>query len=150
MQKETERLKKLTHEERLQEEKEKQEKEKRKREKKQKREIEIITEEKTKLIIEDFSYYLKKGPTFLTPFNRSSKMYLSVNEKKTKEPPCPKDEIFKYPSKILPETENIQWRFRIQPDHHRIGEKKLPNYPFQCFENPDKKNPLFRRGREIH
>ena len=133
MQKETERRKKLTHEERLQEEKEKQQK----REKK--REIEIITEEKTKLIIEDFSYYLKKGPTFLTPFNLPSKMYMSVNDKKTKQPPCPKDEIFKYPSKILPETENIQWRFRIQPDHHRIGQKKLPNYPFQRFENHDKK-----------
>ena len=140
MQKETERRKKLTHEERLREEKEKQEKEKQKREKKtRKREIEIITEEKTKLIIEDFSYYLKKGPTFLTPFNLPSKMYMSVNDKKTKQPPCPKDEIFKYPSKILPETENIQWRFRIQPDHHRIGQKKLPNYPFQRFENHDKK-----------
>ena len=144
MQKETERLKKLTHEERLREEKEKQEKEKQKREKQsqkkmRKREIEIITEEKTKLIIEDFSYYLKKGPTFLTPFNLPSKMYISVNDKKTKQPPCPKDEIFKYPSKILPETENIQWRFRIQPDHHRIGQKKLPNYPFQRFENHDKK-----------
>ena len=140
MQKETERLKKLTHEERLREEKEKQALQKQKREKKtRKREIEIITEEKTKLIIEDFSYFLKKGPTFLTPFNLPSKMYMSVNDKKTKQPPCPKDEIFKYPSKILPETENIQWRFRIQPDHHRIGQKKLPNYPFQRFENHDKK-----------
>ena len=66
-------------------------------------------------------------------------MYMSVNEKKVKEPPCPKDEIFKHPSKILPETENIQWRFRIEPDHSRIGLKKLPKYPFQHFENPDKK-----------
>ena len=66
-------------------------------------------------------------------------MYMSVNEKEVKEPPCAKNEIYKYPSKILPETENIQWRFKTQPDHKRIGLKKLPKFPFQCFTNPDKK-----------
>ena len=146
MQKEIERRKGLTHEERLQEEKERQEEEKRKQREREERKKpkyekveQVITEEKIKIIIEDFSYCLKKGPTFLTPFNQPTKMYMSVNEKKVKEPPCPKDEIFKYPSKILPETKNIQWRYRIEPDHHRIGIKKLPKYPFQCFKNPDKK-----------
>ena len=57
MQKETERLKKLTHEERLREEKEKQTLQEKKT---RKREIEIITEEKTKLIIEDFFLLFKK------------------------------------------------------------------------------------------
>ena len=155
MQNEIERRKKLTPEERLKEEKERQEEEKRKYKEKEERKkqknkkaeetekeeenIKIITEENIKLIIEDFSYCLKKGPTFLTPFNKPTKMYMSVNEKKVNEPPCPKDEIFKYPSKILPETENIQWRFRVEPDHKRIGIKKLPKYPFQYFNNPDKK-----------
>ena len=146
MQKEIERRKNLTHEERLEEEKERQEEEKRKQRKREERKKpkcekveKVITEENLKLIIEDFTYCLKKGPTFLTPFNQPTKMYMSVNEKKVKEPPCPKDEIFKYPSKILPETENIQWRFRKEPDHKRIGIKKLPKYPFQYFKNPDKK-----------
>ena len=146
MKKEIERRKKLTYEERQREEEERREEEKRKQREREERKKpkyelieEVITEEKLKLFITDFSYCLKKGPTFLTPFNQPTKMYMSVNEKEVKEPPCPKDEIHKYPSKILPETENIQWRFRTEPDHKRIGIKKLPKYPFQCFKNPDKK-----------
>ena len=146
MKKEIERRKKLSHEERLREEEERREEEKRKQREREERKKpkyelieEVITEEKLKLTIDDFTYCLKKGPTFLTPFNQPTKMYMSVNEKKVKEPPCPKNEIFKYPSKILPETENIQWRFRTEPDHKRIGIKKLPKYPFQCFKNPVKK-----------
>ena len=147
MKKEIETRKKLTYEERQREEEEsEEEEEKRKqgeREEKRKPKYEtveeVITEEKLKLSITDFSYCLKKGPTFLTPFNQPTKMYMSVNEKEVKEPPCPKDEIYKYPSKIYPETENIQWRFRTEPDHKRIGLKKLPKYLIQRFTNPDKK-----------
>ena len=146
MKKEIERRKKLTPEERQREEKERQEEEKRKQREREERKKpkyetieEVITEEKLKLIITDFTYCLKKGPTFLTPFNQPTKMYMTVGEKEVKEPPCAKDEIYKYPSKILPETENIQWRFRTEQDHKRIGIKKLPKFPFQCFTNPDKK-----------
>ena len=149
--KEVERRKKLTREERQQEdEKRRQEEERKQREKEERKKLkedekkngkkeETIVEEKLKLIVSNFSYRLKKGPTFLTPFNKPTKMYMSYGDKKLKEPPCAKDEIFKYPSQILPDTENIKWRFRTETDHHRIGKKKLPKYPFQCFENPDKK-----------
>ena len=146
MKKEIERRKKLTYEERQHEEEERQEEEKRKQREREERKKpkyelieEVITEEILKLFITDFSYCLKKGPTFLTPFNQPTKMYMSVNEKEVKEPPCAKDEIYKYPAQILPETENIQWRFRTEPDHKRIRLKKLPKFPFQYFTNPDKK-----------
>ena len=146
MLKEIERRRRLTREERQREEEERRQEEERKQREKEERKKpkyetieEVITEEKLKLFITDFSYCLKKGPTFLTPFNKPTKMYKSYSDKIVKEPPCAKDEIFKYPSKILPETENIQWRFRTEPDHHRIGQKKLPKFPFQRFENPDKK-----------
>ena len=164
MQKEIERRKKLTHEERLQEEKERQEEEKRKQQEEEKRKQqeeekrkqqeeaeknkEVVTEEKIKIIIEDFTYFLKKGPTFLSPFNQPTKMYKSVNEKKVKEPPCPKDEIFKYPSKILPETENIQWRFRTEPDHKRIGIKNYLIILFSVSKIRIKKYPQIRRENE--
>ena len=146
MKKEIERRKLLTREERIREEEERRQEEERKQREREERKRpkyetieETITEENLKLFVTDFSYCLKKGPTFLTPFNKATKMYMSYGDKIVKEPPCAKDEIFKYPSKILPETENIQWRFRVEPDHHRIGQKKLPKYPFQRFENPDKK-----------
>ena len=111
---------------------------------KRKTKYETIEEEYTvqvhKLHITDFKYWLKKGPTFLTPFNKPSKMYITTDEeKKIKEPPCSKNEIHDYPSRILPETKNIKWRFRIEPDHKRIGQKKLPKFPLQCFTNTTKK-----------
>ena len=149
---EVERLKQLTREERKREEEEKRrEEERRQREKEERKKPkfetveEIVTEEKLKLFVTDFSYCLKKGPTFLTPFNKPMKMYMSYGDKQVEEPPCAKeppyakDDIFKYPSKILPETKNIQWRFRTEPDHHRIGLKKLPKYTLERFENPGKK-----------
>ena len=143
---EIERRKKLTREERQREEEERQEEEKRKQREREERKKpkyelveEVYTEEKLKLFITDFTYHIKKGPTFLTPFNKPSKMYMSTRDKEVKEPPCPKNEIYKYPSQILPETENIQWRFRVEPDHKRTGLKKLPKFPFQCFNNPNKK-----------
>ena len=64
---------------------------------------------------------------------------MSYGDKQVKEPPTTKDKIFKYPSQILPETKNIQWRFRTEPDHHRIGLKKLPKYTLERFKNPGKK-----------
>ena len=57
-------------------------------------------------------------------------MYKTVNEKIVKEPPCAVNDIYKYPAQILPETEKVKWRFRIEPDHKRIGLKKLPKFPF--------------------
>ena len=166
-QEEQERRSKMTEEE-IKREDEKKEKQKQQRIEKKKRDLEkmerlkqnTIVEEKEKpkrktkyetieeeynvqvhkLYITDFKYWLKKGPTFLTPFNKPSKMYITTDEeKKIKEPPCPKNEIHEYPSRILPETENIKWRFRIEPDHKRIGQKKLPKFPLQCFTNTTKK-----------
>ena len=111
---------------------------------KRKSKYETIEEEYTvqvhKLYITDFKYWSKKGQTFLTPFNKPSKMYITIDEeKKIKEPPCPKKEIHEYPSRILPKTENIEWVFRTEPDHKRIGQKKLPKFPLQCFTNTTKK-----------
>ena len=150
---EVERLKNLPREERQQEEERKQQEEERKqqeKEEKKQQEKERKKQEKKnkkkqknkeglKLYITNFSYCLKKGPTFLTPFSRPTKMYISTTGKKIKEPPCPKDEIFNYPSQILPDTKNIQWRFRVEPDQKRIGQKKLPKYTLENFENPGKK-----------
>ena len=144
---EAERRKKLTREERLKEEEERRQEEERKQREKEERKKQEKKNEKNqkkekegfKLYITNFSYCLKKGPTFLTPFNQPTKMYISTNGKKVKEPPCPKDEIFNYPSQILPETKNIQWRFRTEPDQKRIGLKKLPKYTLEHFENPGKK-----------
>ena len=143
---EVERLKNLPHEEKQKEEEKKQQEEERKKQEKERKKQEKKDEknqkkdeEGLKLYITDFSYCLKEGPTFLTPFNKPTKMYISTNEKEVKKLPCEEDEIFNYPSTILPDTKNIKWRFRVEPDHKRIGQKKLPKYPFQRFENPDKK-----------
>ena len=142
---ETERLKKLSREEREKEEERKRQEEERKQkiEEERKQQLEERKKEKRKkglnLYITNFSYCLKKGPTFLTPFNQPTKMYISTNGKTVNEPPCTKDEIFNYPSQILPDTKNIQWRFRTEPDQKRIGQKKLPKYTLEHFENPGKK-----------
>ena len=143
---EAERLKNLSREEREQEEERKRQEEERKQqiEEERKQQLEERKKEKKKkeglkLYITNFSYCLKKGPTILTPFSKPAKMYISTNGKEIKEPPCTKDEIFKYPSTILPETENIQMRFRVESDHKRIGQKKLPKYTLEHFENPGKK-----------
>ena len=83
MEKEIERRKKLTYEERKREEEERRKEEERKQREREERKKpkyetveEVITEEKLKLFITDFSYCLKKGPTFLTPFNQPTKMYI--------------------------------------------------------------------------
>ena len=144
---EVERLKNLSQEERQEDEERKQkidEERKQKIHEERKRQLEERKKEKKekegfKLYITDFSYCLKKGPTFLAPFNQPTKMYISTNGKKVKEPPCSKDEIFNYPSSILPDTKNIKWRFRTEPDQKRIGLKKLPKYTLEQFDNPGKK-----------
>ena len=144
---EFERLENLTKEEIQEEEERKQkidEERKQKIHEERKRQLEERRKEKKekegfKLYITDFSYCLKKGPTFLTPFNKPTKMYISTNGKEVKEPPCPKDEIFNYPSAILPDTKNIKWKFRTEPDQKRIGLKKLPKYTLEQFVNPGKK-----------
>ena len=142
---EVERLKNLSREEREKEEKRKQDEERKQQiEKERNQQLEEMKKEERKkkglnLYITNFSYFVKKGPTFLTPYNKPTKMYKSYNDKKVNEPPCSNDEIFKYPSTILPETKNIQFRFRTEPDHKRIGQKKFPKYTLEHFENPGKK-----------
>ena len=154
---EVERLKNLTREEREEEQRQQQEQQQRQQQQEQKQQQEQQQEQKKKeglnLYITNFSYCLKKGPTFLTPFNKPTKMYISTNGKTVNEPPCPKDEIFNYPSQILPEMKNIQWRFRTEPDQKRIGQKKLPKYTLEYFENPGKKistNSTRQRNILIH
>ena len=145
---EAERLKNLSREEREREEERKRKEEERKQKIDEERKKELAERKKEKrkkeglkVYINNFSYFVKKGPTFLTPFGSPAKMYISTNEevKIIKEPPCPKDEIFNYPSTILPDTKNIQFRFRTEKDHKRIGKKKLPKYTLEHFENPGKK-----------
>ena len=89
LEKEAKRLKQLTREERIREEEERRKEEERiQREKEERKKPkyemveEVVTEEKLKLFITDFSYCLKKGPTFLTPFNKPSKMYMTYGDKK--------------------------------------------------------------------
>ena len=134
---EIERLENLTREEREEEERKKRIDEERKQELEE-RKKEKEKKEGLKMYITNFSYCLKKGPTYLTPFGQPTKMYISNSINKIKEPPCSKDEIFNYPSRILPDTKHIQWRFRTESDHKRIGKKKLPKNILVHFENPGK------------
>ena len=131
---EIERLENLTREERAEEERKKRIDEERRQELEERKK----EKEGLKMYITNFSYCLKKGPTYLTPFSQPTKMYISSSINKIKEPPCSKDEIFNYPSQILPDTKHIQWRFRTESDHKRIGKKKLPKNTLVHFENPGK------------
>ena len=69
----------------------------------------------------------------LTPTNQPSKVYKSREDRPIITPPCPEDEIYAYPSKFLPDTENICWRFRVQEEHKRMGKRKISNV-IECYK----------------
>ena len=99
----------------------------------------------TELMVSDLKYWLKNGVTVLRPSNQPTKTY---SKKKTdKLPPCSENEIYTYPSKFLPDTSNIMWRFSVKENHKRIGKKKI-QISITPFTYTEKRYQLYQRDKK--